>query len=182
MYGLDVEPAFFDLGYELFRDRDAMHATFIAADLTKPSVASIETLASSIDIVSAFGIFHLFNLEDQKTVALNLVRLTKPKAGSMIIGRHASAMEAGERQRTPDERAFFLHNLESFDKLWQDIGAASGSKWKVDARTEKPPEGVTNLPWNKSDIMILIFTVRREKGFCHTLAGGKFLQAFLDIQ
>lgn len=32
MYGIDIEPAFFDLGYELFRDKEKMQATFLSAD------------------------------------------------------------------------------------------------------------------------------------------------------
>ena len=162
MYGLDIEPAFFDLGYELFRDRDKMHATFITADLTKESVPSIESFGSSMDIISANGLLHLFNLEDQKTVARHLVRLTKPRAGSMIIGLQIGSMEAGERQRKSADTSHYLHNLESFDSFWQDVGAATGSKWRVDAKAEKTPESAGNQSWSMPDTMVLVFTVKRE--------------------
>lgn len=139
-----------------------MHATFITADLAKESVPSIEPFGSSMDIISANGLLHLFSLEDQKTVARHLVRLTKPRAGSMIIGLQIGSMEAGDRPRTSTGTSRYLHNPESFDKFWQEVGAATGSKWKVDARVEKIPGSAANQAWSMPDSMVLVFTVRRE--------------------
>lgn len=93
MYGLDNEPAFCDLGFQLFRGRDTMHTTFIIADLTKSSVPSIEPFVSSLEIICANVLFHLFNPEDQKAVGQHLVRYTKPNAGSIIIRRQVGNME-----------------------------------------------------------------------------------------
>ena len=115
MYGLDVEPAFFDLGYELFRDREKMHAAFVAADLTRSSVPSIEPMMSSIDVISAQSLFHLFTLKDQKTVAQHLSKLTKPVARSIIVGRQLGLVEAGEQRGLSEDTTVFLHSPDSLD-------------------------------------------------------------------
>lgn len=75
VYGLYVEPAIFDLGYELFRDKEKMHATCIAADLTSSSVPNIDRMRSSINVISAQSLFHLFTMKDQKTIAPHLSEL-----------------------------------------------------------------------------------------------------------
>ncbi len=161
LYGLDMEPAFFDLGYELFRDRDSMRATFITADLTKPSIPSTEPFVSGVDIISAHSLFHLFNLEEQKIVAKHLVRLTKPNAGSMIFGLHIGTLEAVERHAIFDDAVVFFHNVESFDRFWQDVGTATDSRWRVDARAEQIPEMGRSQAWCMPDTTLFVFTVRR---------------------
>ena len=162
MYGIDIESAFFDLGYELFRDGEKMHATFLAADLTSPVVPSIKPLESKIDIISAQSFFHLFTLGDQVTAAIHLSRLTKPIPGSIIVGRQLGFMEARDTQGLTPETTVFLHNPESFTKLWQDVGAATDSKWKVDTRVERAPDRILHQQWAAPDMMIFVFTVTRQ--------------------
>ena len=157
LHGVDIEPAFFDLGYQLFRDRHKMHAKFIGADLTNPSIPDIEPFVSSIDIICVNSLFHLFDLATQKTVAQHLVRLTKPKAGSMIFGFQLGTPNPGEQHATYTNNVVFHHNPESFNTFWQEVGTATGSRWRVDAKTEKMPEA----SW-RPDTTLLIFTVRRE--------------------
>ena len=162
MSGLDLEPAFFDLGYELFCDREKMHATFIAADLTKASAPSIIPLQSKIDIISAQAFLHLFNLKDQKTVAQHLVSLTKPIPGSIILGRQVGDLEAGEKRGLSQESLVFLHNPQTFERFWQDVGRATDSKWKVDAQVMKATPQMLVLPWSTPGIMVLLFKVTRQ--------------------
>ena len=157
LLGVDIEPDFFELGYQLFRDRDKMHAKFICADLTDPSIPQIEPFVSSIDIICVNSFFHLFDLETQKAVALHLVRLTKPKAGSMIFGFQLGTTKPGEQPATYTNNVVFLHNSESFGTFWKEVGASTGSKWRVDAKTENIPEA----SW-RPDTTVLIFTARRE--------------------
>ena len=161
MYGIDVEPAFFDLGYELFRDREKMHATFLSTDLTRPVVPSIESLQSKIDIISAQSFFHLFTLEDQVTAAIHLARLTKPIPGSIIVGRQLGLMEARETTGLTPETTVFLHNPDSFTNFWQDVGAATDSKWKVETEIEKAPDHILHQSWAAPGTMFFVFTVTR---------------------
>ncbi len=162
IYGIDIEPAFFDLGYELFRDREKMHATFLTADLTTPVLPSIVSLSSTFDVISAQSFFHLFTLEDPVTAAKHLARLTNPIPGSIIVGRQLGLLEARETQGLSSESIVFLHNPDTFDRFWQDVGAATDSKWEVDTRVEKAPDRVLKQSWAVPGIMILVFTVTRQ--------------------
>lgn len=162
MYGIDIESAFFHLGYELFRDREKMHATFLAADLTAPVLPSIESLESRFDIISAQSFFHLFTLEDQVTAAIHLARLTKPIPGSIIVGRQLGLMEARETRGLTAEATVFLHNPDSFTSLWQDVGAATDSKWKVHTEVGKAPDRILRQSWAVPGIMFFVFTVTRQ--------------------
>lgn len=161
MSGVDIESAFFDLGFELFRDREKMHATFLAADLTKAYAPAVTPLLLKHDVISAQSLFHLFNLKDQKTVAKHLVSFTKPSPGSIIVGRQAGDSDPGEKRGLSQDAVVFLHNLQTFEQLWQDVGEATNSKWKVDARTEEPPGRLLNQSWSTPGIMILLFKITR---------------------
>ena len=162
MYGIDIESAFFDLGYELFRDREKMQATFLVADLSTPGLPSIDSLEERFDIISAQSFFHLFTLEDQVTAAKHLARLAKPEPGSMIVGRQLGLMDARETRGMTPEATVFLHNPDSFTSLWQDVGAATDSKWMVDSKLEEAPDRVLQQSWAVPGIMILVFTVTRQ--------------------
>ena len=108
-------------------------------------------------MICANNLFHLFDLKSQKIVAQHLARLTRPKAGSMIFGFQLGSREPGEQHATYTDNAVFHHNPDSFDKFWQEVGAATGSKWRVDAKTGEIPEESWRLDTN-----LLVFTARRE--------------------
>lgn len=160
--GLDIEPTFFELGFELFGDRGKMRAQFTAADLTKKFVSSISPLKSNFDIISAQSLFHLFNLNDQKTIAEHLVSFAKPAPGSIILGRQAGDLDAGEKRGLTPDSLVFLHNLQTFEHFWKDVGIATDTKWEVDARVEKAPERILKQSWSTPGIMVLLFKVTRK--------------------
>jgi len=159
---MDIESAFFDLGYELFRDREKMQATFLATDLTKTNIPSIESLKNSIDVISTQSLFHLFTLDDQKTVAKHLVMLTKAKPGSLIVGRQVGTRKAGVHKGMAENTAVFAHNADSLSQFWEDVGAATSTKWKVVSQVEEAPERVRKQKWAPEDVMILTYTVTRQ--------------------
>ena len=141
IYSIDIEPAFFDLGYELFRDREKMQATLLATDLTKTSILSIESLKSSIEIISAHSLFHLFTMDHQKTVAKHLVMLTKAKPGSIITGRQVGTRKSGVHKGMAENTVIFSHSIESFAQS-ENVGAATNGKWNVVSQVEEAPERV----------------------------------------
>ena len=161
MYGIDVEPAFFDLGYDLFRDRGKMHATQIVADLTEGVAPTINILRSTIDVISAQSLFHLFTLADQKTVAQHLINMTKPIAGSIIVGRQVGHERAGEQRGLSEATMVYLHSLDTFDHFWGEVGGMTGSKWKVWCEAQAPPSRVTSQEWYTLGMVILDLRVTR---------------------
>jgi SAM-dependent methyltransferase len=165
MYGIDIEPAFFQLGYDLFRDRNTLEATFLEADLIKSQhpLPSLEPILGKIDIISAQSLFHLFNLDDQKTVARHLISLTKPGNGAMIAGRQVGCRHAQEGSGLTAETRVFAHNVESWTQLWEEVGQQTGSRWEVQATEEEPPERLKTQKWYTPDINILVFTLFRRQ-------------------
>lgn len=138
-----------------------MPATFLVADLTTPVLQRIKSLESRFDIISAQSFFHLFTLEDQITAAIRLSRLTKPTSGSIIVGRQLGLVDARETGGLTPEATVFLHSPDSFIKFWQDVGAATDSKWKVDTEVEEALDRVLRQSWAVPGIMIVVFTVTR---------------------
>ncbi len=64
LYGCDLRPEFFELGYKLFRDKDTLKSKFIAADIFDPSSA-LSSLYGNIDIIYAGSFLHLFGYAEQ---------------------------------------------------------------------------------------------------------------------
>ena len=162
MYRIDVEPAFFDLGYELFRDRNILDARFITADLTQKSVRGLKSLQGSFDIISVQNVFHLFNLEVQKTVAQNLVSLTKPVAGSLVYGRQLGSKEGKEVEGFAKGTAAFAHSVETWVKFWQEIGKATASEWQVRIQEDEISEWMKPQTWSIPSMTFLVFTAVRQ--------------------
>ncbi|MCJ1355504.1 MAG: hypothetical protein MMC33_005496 [Icmadophila ericetorum] len=165
LYGLDLEPAFLELGYDLFCDRAKMvDATFVSGSLLD-SAARFPELEGSIDMVLANSLLHLFTWAEQIVVASRLVGFLKPQPGSMIMGRHVGAVEAGEYRALSEGATSFRHNVQSFRRLWDEVGQETDSRWKVDAQLDlKDIVPGVNLgqKWTERGTRRMHFTVTRE--------------------
>ncbi|KUJ18433.1 uncharacterized protein LY89DRAFT_746723 [Mollisia scopiformis] len=134
LYGVDLRPEFFDMGYKLFRDRELLNANFIVADLFD-SNSDLHSLNGKVDIISAGSFLHLFNYEGQIDACKVIVRLLRETAeGSVLIGRQVGSSEAGEvvHHSNPGQ-SLFRHNSNSFKKMWEEVGGQTPSglsKWK----------------------------------------------------
>ena len=163
LYGLDIIPAFFKLGYELFRDRHKFYATFLSADLIK-SAQVIPALDAKIDIISAFSLLHLFDCTEQKTLACHLVGFTKSVAGSTIVGRQLGAPAAGHCSvdgLTKDTK-IYIHDMESFQQFWDDVGEATDSEWVVDVLLQPVETKLSSLSWSMPGMSWLYFRATRQ--------------------
>lgn len=131
LYGTDLLPEFFELGYELFGDRDTLRATLFPADIFGAS-ARLDALDGTVDIIHASSFFHLFQLEPQREIARRFVRLLKPKPGSLVLGRHMGNETAGETAQLRGDGRLFRHDLESWRLMWSEIGRETGTRWRVE--------------------------------------------------
>jgi SAM-dependent methyltransferase len=141
LWGTDLRPEFFELGYKLFQDKDTLKSNFIAADIFDPS-SPLKDLEGKIDIIYAGSFLHLFNYEQQIAVCKRIVEILRARKGSFVLGRQVGNLEAGEKvHRTNAAQSMFRHNEESFKKMWAEVGEATGTKWKVDAKLFEHSEG-----------------------------------------
>lgn len=139
VYGLELEKPFIDLGYELFQDRAKLPAAnFVVADMLDPDPDTKAPLLGKIDIVYASQFFHLWGWDSQVQIGKALIKLLNPARKSLIVGYQCGTVAAYESERSPTkEGKTYLHDVASLQKLWDEIGEATGTQWRVEARLDK---------------------------------------------
>jgi SAM-dependent methyltransferase len=153
-YGSDLRLEFMDLGYELFRDKETLQSRFIEGDVFDES-SPLSGLNGKIDVVGASAFFHLFSWEEQKIVARRVAKLLKPQKGSLVVGVQVGHNEPSEHPKT-DGGSRFRHNLESWRKMWNEVGEDIGVRFEIDG-IERSLEN----EFRRIGDMFMEFTVRR---------------------
>jgi hypothetical protein len=131
-FASDLKRNFWDFGYDMFLDKFSLQTMFMEADIFDAD-SQLKQLNGKMDIVNAASFFHLFDWDDQVKAAKRTVQLLKSVPGSLIIGRQGGKAEAGSFAHVQKEMTAFWHNVESWTKLWKQVGQETGSEWKVDA-------------------------------------------------
>ncbi|KUJ12916.1 uncharacterized protein LY89DRAFT_721745 [Mollisia scopiformis] len=141
VYGTDLHGEYFDFGYELFRDKNILlRDHFIAADILDENAAGLKELEGRIDVLNAVHLIHVFSLEDQKLLLKRFIALLKPERGVMVTGRLTGNLNAGYHELANAKATvkggraeIFEHNVESFKKLWGEVGEETGTRWDCKA-------------------------------------------------
>lgn len=124
------------MGYRLFLDRDTLKSTFIEADIMDPN-SKLSELDGKMDIIYAGSLLHLFNYQEQVKICKRLVKLSRGKKGSLILGRQVGSMDAGEYEQASNVTGkMYRHNEDSFRKMWEEVGRETGTKWRVEHDSE----------------------------------------------
>lgn len=139
-------------GHDLFRDSEVLPLsdglqsekhTFVAADFLDESGASpLVAWEGGIDIVHASMFLHCFELSTQIRACKLIVALLKPKPGSLLVGRSGGVSLSSGGPREEEARGSlgqiggvkatnYLHDVESFRAMWDQVGRESGTKWEV---------------------------------------------------
>ncbi|KAJ5791574.1 uncharacterized protein N7518_008585, partial [Penicillium psychrosexuale] len=137
LYASDLRQDFYDIGYELFNDRDHLKAQFIVADIFDDNSDLVKQLTHKIDIVNAASFFHLFNWDQQILVAKRLVGLLRDKPGSLLIGRQIGLVNPPPPEDKEASGEHYRHDPSTWKKFWEQVGAETGTKWEVETRMEK---------------------------------------------
>jgi len=132
LYGSDLRMDFMELGYDLFLDRDKLEAKFIAADIFDED-SDLKLLDGQINIIHTGSFFHLFTWNEQVQIAKRVIRLLKPQPNSMVIGRQIGNLAPGEYLRRNGKGTRYRHNEDTWKRMWEEVGNATGTKWKVEA-------------------------------------------------
>ncbi|KAL8739977.1 MAG: hypothetical protein Q9190_007268 [Brigantiaea leucoxantha] len=134
LYGADLRGDFWELGYDLFRDRDALRAGFIQGDIfdNDREKGNFTELEGRLDIIHAASFLHLFDRDSQKRICKRFVELLRPRAGSVILGRQAGNENANHYpHRTTERGIVWRHNAESWREMWEEVGSETGTRWNV---------------------------------------------------
>ncbi|KAK7911812.1 hypothetical protein PG985_014293 [Apiospora marii] len=117
LIGTDLEPAFLQLGYELFADRDRLDATFVPGDVFAEDF--LKEYHGKIDIIYLGSFLHLFSEPQQRAIVRQLRRLLRPCAGSMVFGRNLGAGKGGPFRMESIGWDLYRHDPETIADLFQ---------------------------------------------------------------
>lgn len=171
----DILTEFWELGFELFRDRDRIpNGLFLyPANLFDPD--SILSHSGKFGIIHMNAVFHLFDYENQVKMAKQVAKLLRPGPGALIVGQQSANFNAGEypsRSGDPN-KSLYRHNSESWAQMWERVGKELASEtgaedFKFKAESElfriEPPKGVERPDggqWSQLGFSRMRFTVER---------------------
>lgn len=160
LYGCDLREEYMELGHKLFRDKDTLKSTFITADILDPS-SLLTQFKGHFDMVFAGSFFHLWGYSDQLQVSKLVAKLLCPKQGSVIFGRQVGSINGTELGDFATTGRMLQHNVESFTKMWQEVGQDIGVVFDVSARLEMPRMSLDRLKDKGADVRVLYFSVTR---------------------
>ena len=128
MYASDINSELWNLGFDLFKDRDRMLATFIQADILDPD-SGLKQLRGMVDVLIANQFLHLFDWEQQVLAIKRIVELSKP--GTLVVGYQRAQIPP--RQFARPWGNMYFHDQDSFERIWRMVGVATESVWEVEA-------------------------------------------------
>jgi SAM-dependent methyltransferase len=138
LFGIDINPALIDVGRELFRDSDSLGATFVVGDMIDPDDDRVSQLEGQVTMVQADSFFHLFTWNQQLYIGKRIVSFLKPGTqNAVIFGRQAGKLKhklSPWRESSP-----YLHNRDSFQELWNEVGRMTGTRWAVQFEPDGEP-------------------------------------------
>ena len=129
MHASDIHADLWELGYELFGDRDRMHAQFIQVDVFEDK-SGLDSLDGKMDIILACQLLHLWDWEKQFTAMKRIARLSK--VGTVVVGYQRAREEQMTWLRPWGH--MYIHSLQTFKDIWHQLGVETGTSWVVDAR------------------------------------------------
>lgn len=151
LYGSDLRQGYLDIGYELWNDKAKNGATFVAGDLLRDPGGgqgdddALAVLDGKISIVHMQNFFHLFLWEDQVKGAKRIIQFLTSGAANkhMIFGEQIGTLEPGNKPLPGTETGItqrYLHNAETWQRLWDEIGDQTGTKWKTQSEFSDLPD------------------------------------------
>lgn len=156
LFGLDSNSHLVSSGYELFRDRRSLRARFTIGDVTDPNDPRLKELHGRISIIHAGSFFHLFSWKQQLQIGRRLVDFLKPGiCNAFIYGRHVGVSTTNDALK--NDVSPYLHNQESFQRLWDEVGELTGTRWEVEV--EPSEENLAGLPGQPKGLQTVNFTI-----------------------
>jgi hypothetical protein len=114
-----------------------------------------------MDVVHIGLFLHLFDCEGQKKACEAIIGLLKREKGVLVLGQQVGSLEPGQVPKTSGSQ-MFKHDATTFEKLWKEVGEATGSDWEVRASLDAGL-GINQQKrkWDDSNTRRLTFEVER---------------------
>jgi hypothetical protein len=131
MYGVDIV-SHRDVGYSLFKDKDHFKGRFIEADILSTDKSELLALRGGVDIISVSAVLHQWSLKDQVEATKKLMAYSKPN--SLVVGYQIGNIEGKQVINKQLQLPQWRHDPASFEKMWNKVGAETGTTWETKAR------------------------------------------------
>ncbi|KAI0399773.1 hypothetical protein F4802DRAFT_610610 [Xylaria palmicola] len=83
----------------------------------------------TMTLVHATSFFHLFTWDDQVRAAARIVRFLRPdRPDAMVFGRQVGTLRP---RADPGSDKVYLHDAASWQRLWDEVGARTGTRWRA---------------------------------------------------
>ena len=129
LFGSDIEPAFIDLGYELFKDENKFSRShfLVSADAFDDSPSNpLTQLDGKVTVLHISAVFHLFGLDKQRPLAQRCLKLLNKTVGRcLVLGAQTANVVAGDYKRVTG-RSRWRHNAESWREMWEEAAKVHG--------------------------------------------------------
>jgi SAM-dependent methyltransferase len=161
LYGVDIV-SHWDVGYDLFRDREHFQGHFIEADILSDASPELVALKCQADIIVVSQLLHQWTWDNQVKAAQALVAFTKP--GSLIVGNQIGNSEAQEVIFKAPAVAVWRQNAESFAKMFDMVSRVTGTHWETQAWMRSFPDmgwDVSDGAWMEPGVCLIEFVARR---------------------
>jgi hypothetical protein len=124
---------FFDIGYDLFQDKDIFNGTFVAADVFDLD-SMLRQFQDKVDMIWTSNMLHLFTWDQQVKIIGTMLKLLKSSPDPMIAGRFMGHSAAGEYAMRSKEQvqSIYRHNDQSFEQMFQASCDALVEEWEVE--------------------------------------------------
>ena len=135
MVGLDIANHW-EVGFELFRDREKFKGRFVEADLlsaeTNEEPEELRALEGNAGIIHISQVLHQWDWDGQLAAIKKLIYFSKP--GALVVGYQIGSA-VGKEVQNPHAKYLkqWRHDPASLARIWEQAGDDSGTKWKVQA-------------------------------------------------
>lgn len=157
MIGVDSDSRFVKFGYDMFRDHNTLGARFVEGDILDPDDPELDSLQGQVTIIHAESFFHLFTKAEQGYLIKRLIGFIKPATKNAIVyGRQAGFPDDYTGNQSEDRP--YIHTPSTLQALWDDVGNANGTSWRVEADLVETDEG---SPWAPQELRIMKFIIHQ---------------------
>ena len=152
---------FWDIGHEMFNDKDRFNCLFVQADMMEPS-GPLKEFDNKVDIVHVSKVLHQWDWENQVKACARMIKLSRPK--TMIVGDQMGGEVAHELCPYPGLPGMWMHDEESWRKLWEEASKLTGTKWQAETwirSIEDMGWERSEYAWLREDANVLMFAMTR---------------------
>ena len=145
MIGVDII-SHWEVGFEMYCDRESFRAQFFEADVLKCQHSpKLSMLKGQMDVINVSAVLHQWDWNGQVEAAREIAAFSKP--GTLVVGYQIGNINAKEETNPATKHKQQRHDLESFAKMWAEVGEATGTTWKVEAWLRS----WEHLGWDRDD-------------------------------